>query len=103
MTQRGCNISIGPKHWSAGITCVIVSVSNAADCCHNHFPPIRLMVIRSNTLSSCCLHSTFSAHLPVFYPSGRWSEEFMYAEMRVGRIFIHCSLDFIACECGEVN
>lgn len=62
-----------------------------------------LMVIRSNTLSSCCLHSTFPAHLPVFYPSGRWSEECMYAEMRVGRIFIHSSLDFVACECGEVN
>lgn len=41
---------------------VIMFAPTPADCCHSHFLPIRMILIRSNTLSSCSCDRSFSPH-----------------------------------------
>lgn len=56
------------SHWTVvsehgGHMCVIMFAPTPADCCHSHFRPIRMTLIRSNTLSPSSLHRSFSSHL----------------------------------------
>lgn len=102
--ERLCIMRVGCCTGAQG-SHVIMFAPTPADCCHNHFLPIRMILIRSNTLSSCSCDRSFSPHFRPVAGSALPSSLLLLVEEKCVCVcwIIRFPPDFIASRESEVN